>query len=314
MFRRFSNKALLIVALVLGALFFLTSFLQRNKPIGNFNTNIVNIDTATIDFLSIEEPKENKNITLTKQGKTWYVKSESGEQLPCSRSYMQQFLGQLQTIKAQSLIAQGKDSWAEYEVEESNGTIVNIKQGGNELARFIVGKFDYTEATGVKTYMRPAGDDNVYVVEGFFKSTFTAQISNFVDNTILKFKNEELLGLTFNYNVAEGSFNVSAKDGQWFVNETPADSAKTIEAITAMNNVIGPTTLTQFSTDSVQNILTLRASTTAGNSTIQCYQGKGKEMYFHSSTNPQVYFKDGGNVTQGLLMKSVGNFIDLAPQ
>jgi len=309
MFRRFSNKGLLIVALVLGGLFFLSSFLQRNKPVGNFNTNIVSIDTATIDFISIVQPTDNTSLTLNKQGGQWFVKDKMGQQLPCQRAFMNQFLGQLQTIKAESLIAQGKDSWTEYEVEEAKGTIVKIKQGGNVLANFIVGKFDYAEATGVKTYMRPTGDDNVYAVDGFFKSTFTTQVASFIDKSILKFENDNLLGLSFNYNQGEGSFNVSSKDGQWYVNEMPADSVKTIASITAMNNVVGPTTLTGFSTDSVQNVLTLRVSTTAGNSIIQGFQGRGKEMYFHSSANPQVYFKDGGGAVQGALMKTVEDFM-----
>ena len=77
----------------------------------------------------------------------------------------------------------------------------------------------------VKSHIRVAGDDRVYVVDGFLSMMFSDQPSAYRNRLVFKFNKNDLAKLTFIF-PGDSSFQLLKSGTRWLVNDQSADSAK----------------------------------------------------------------------------------------
>ena len=158
----------------------------------------------------------------------------------------------------------------------------------------------------VKSHIRVADDDRVYVVDGFLSMMFGDQPSIYRNKSLFSFNEDLLTKLTFTY-PGDSSFTLTKTMGKWMLDEKPADSIETsrfLYAIKASQNSEFDDSLAQFPEAAYKlriegnNMPTIEVS----GSVI------GKKYFVKSSANASAIFGSKNAYLFNSLFKSRNNF------
>jgi hypothetical protein len=179
-----SNRILLFIFVALLALYGL-SRLGSGRKERSFRTELIQLDTAAISRALIT-PKagEGPQITLHKENREWIV-SNGLVHAKATPAAIEGLMRALALIRAQYIAAKGKDKWTDYGVDENQATRVRVYQGEKLLEDFYVGRFNFNPQTqqGV-SYVRLAGQDEVYAVDGFQVMTFNQEFHDYRNRSL----------------------------------------------------------------------------------------------------------------------------------
>jgi len=140
-------------------------------------------------------------------------------------------------MKSERVAATDNSKWVEFEVSDSTGTRIQLFKNKKMIADLFVGKFNYSQPKGpqnqyqqnrgkMSTYVRPAEDDEVYVVDGFIKMSIQANVDAYRDKTLCAVQKEDLTKITFNYQ-GNNNFTLKKEADKWFLNGQETDSTLT---------------------------------------------------------------------------------------
>ena len=239
MLSKFLNtKTLIILLVILGGIYLVTKLTEKEER--TFRSEMVSIDSAEVTRMVIL-PKlgsDGQEVTITKTGSEWKLESE-GKTYKADPSSIKNILAELMRMKSERVAAVEESKWKEYEVSDSTGTRIELYSNKKMIADLYVGKFDYTQPKGgqqnpyqqqpkgkMSTYVRPADDNSVYVVDGFIKMSIQPNVNAYRDKTLLACNKEDLTKITYNYASYE-NFELTNENGQWLLDGIPADSIKT---------------------------------------------------------------------------------------
>jgi hypothetical protein len=253
MYRKFSIKTL---AIIFSALLLIVVAVKVNDSFNRGNTlKDVLFDINTDDVTTIRiypQSEKGKEITLVKNNGTWSVKF-NGITYPGDQSLISSLPGQINKLKPLRLAATKEESWKSFHVTDSLATKVVLESNGKVLAGLYIGKFSYIMPKNkmpqqnpymrqpqgkMNTYVRTLNDKNVYAVEGFLGMSFNRSVDDFRDKTIVRVNKNDLTKLTFSY-PADSSFVLAQKEGKWFVDDQPADSASVVHYLNKITNLKG---------------------------------------------------------------------------
>jgi hypothetical protein len=150
-------------------------------------------------------------------------------------------------MKSERVAAVDESKWNEYEVSDSTGTRIQLFKNKKMITDLYVGKFDYSQPKGpqnpyqqnrgkMSTYVRPAEDMEVYVVDGFIKMSIQPSVNAYRDKTLFASNKDDLTKITFNYSTFD-NFVLSKEEGKWFLNGIPTDSTKTVRYLNKLARV-----------------------------------------------------------------------------
>jgi hypothetical protein len=249
MLSKFLNTKTLIILLVLLGLIFLISKLTERKD-RTFKSEMVTIDTAQVTKIIIH-PKlgeEGKEVTLSKTGAEWKLESENKSFKPDPTS-VKNILSELVRMKSERVAAVEETKWKEFEVTDSTATRIMLYNDSKLLADLYVGKFNYTQPPQgqqnpyqqqnkgkMSTYVRPAGDKEVYVVDGFIKMSIQPNVNAYRDKTLFASNKDDLTKISFTYPDNE-SFVLSKEGTKWLLNGQLTDSTKTARFLNKLSRV-----------------------------------------------------------------------------
>lgn len=238
MLSKFLNtKTLIILLVILGGIYLITKLTEKEDR--TFKSEMVTIDSAEVTKMVIL-PKlgsDGQEVILTKTGYEWRLESD-GKTFKADPNSINNILAELMRMKSERVAAVDASKWDQYEVSDSTGTRIQLFNGKKMIADLYVGKFDYTQPKGpqdprqqqprgkMSTYVRPAEDNSVYVVDGFIKMSIQPNVNAYRDKTLLACKKEDLTKITYNYSSYE-NFVLTNENGQWLLDGIPADSIKT---------------------------------------------------------------------------------------
>ena len=112
MFKRFSNRQLLIALAVLAGLY-LISMAVGGGAERTFEQTVAALDTAQVNKLLIS-PAGKEQVQLIKNGGNWNVVLANGTQAPTSGNTVVSALGNISLLEATQLVSRDEDDWAEY--------------------------------------------------------------------------------------------------------------------------------------------------------------------------------------------------------
>ena len=220
MINKISNLKL-ILGLVLLALIYLAVVYFDSSKSAPLEKQLVSIDTSKVTLLIIETTAEQVKLSKTTDGQ-WQVDLPSGKKVTAVTSKVNSVLGQLMDIRTDRLAAKDEDKWAEYQVDDT-GTKLKVQEGDVLTLDMVVGQ------SGSTSYIRIAGEVEVYASDDFKGLSSNDNINHYRDNTFVRMETDSIESITFNY-PGDSSFQLTNKQGAWTIDDdTPADSVKTID-------------------------------------------------------------------------------------
>lgn len=165
---------------------------------------------------------------LARDGGAWVVESEGS--FPADTTAVGTILRGIRNIVSTGVASTNPRNRSKFQVD-STGAAVTVSGGGQELARFTVGKggSDFTTS-----YLRPEGSDDVYVVRGINRNMLT-RVQGFRDRTLLRFDEDKVASLELEE--PGGGWTLTRGDSTWTLRtgdtETEANQtvAQTIIAV-----------------------------------------------------------------------------------
>lgn len=199
------NTTLIILLLLLIGAVAAIQFLGGDKE-RSFRTEIVELDTAKVTSISLfPRANEGKEIKLTRQDSTWSVQQEDGSIETANQDAVNGLLGTLLTVKPKRLAAKSDAKWEQYEVTDSKGTRVKVREGDKEVLDLYIGKFSVKQNQGgnpqlggqqlppqfaggggqqpqptLTSYVRVSGEQETYAVDGMLNFAFNRKPEDFI--------------------------------------------------------------------------------------------------------------------------------------
>lgn len=301
------NRTLLILFLILAIIAAIMYLYDRNKGERSFKSELFTVDSSKVIVLNIyPKGKINSPLRLVKTGRTWEIKTGKNT-YPADSMVIQRIIGALSHVRPERVAGTGRSSWKDLGITDSLGTHVVAEEANNVAADVWIGKISISQDNNrpmygrnqnviIKSHVRVAGDDRVYVVDGYLSMMFSDQPSMYRNRTVFRFDKNIATRLTFVY-PGDSSFMLVKNGTHWLLNDQPVDSAKTENYLNSIRN----TSNSEFAEEGTQPIVFPYTLKVEGNSmaTIEV-QGAidpvSKKYFVKSAFNPSAVFGSAGPV------------------
>ena len=249
MFRKITNKSLLIIFAILAIVVVIVLVYDQHKGERSFKNELFKVDSSAVTSVTIYSKGSGKDfVKLAKSGKEWEVLNQ-GKRYPADSGSIKNMLQSLAHITAERVAGTEKSDWKTFEITDSLSTRVVVEEGKIVSADFRVGKISFSQDRSmqgyggqrnmqVKSHIRVPDDERIYVVDGFLSMLFTATPDHYRNRTLLKLDKSRLTKLTFTY-PGDSSFVLSRNGSKWVVDGLPADSAATEKYLNSIVNAMG---------------------------------------------------------------------------
>jgi hypothetical protein len=303
-----NNKILLLVFLILLCIYGLTQFFSGKRE-SSFKAELIEVDTADVTSISIDPKGEVEEFTLKREGNQWIV-TNGAVSVQATSNPVNSLLDNLTLIRTNRIAAKSPDKWSEYEVAEGEGTRVKVYRQDELLEDFIIGRFSFDQqARSGTSYIRLAGQEEVYAVDGFQMLSFNQGMTAYRNRTLLKLKPEMKIA-ELDYHTPDSTYRFYRQNEQWTRNGTAAlDSAAVATYLNALRNLSGEHFADDFDElkagDYALKSIVLRGDNIEEPLRIDAYRDTTRERPFvlHSSQYPEVFFESD---TSGLYKRVFG--------
>ncbi len=293
-----NNKTLWIVFIALLLIYGASKLFTGNKN-SSFDAQLVKIDTAQITtILMYPKAEGQQEIRLDKQANGW-IATMNNNSVNATPQSMTGILNHLASIKTTRMVAKTSGKWADYEVDEGNGSKIKVMNGDKLMDEFVVGRFMFNqEKRTATTFLRLAKNEEVYAVDGFLSMAMNKKFDSFRDKSFLNLKNAEIVELDYSdHQNASSVLLRKSSIGTWLnANQEVQDSASIATFINGLNKVDGSNFAPAISALSKDELLLhslkLKANNMADEIVISCFKNEEdpEQLVVHSSQYPDSYF------------------------
>jgi hypothetical protein len=318
MFNKINNKTLIIIFAVLALLVVVFLLYDSHHGERSFKSNLFTVDSAKVTAITIyPKSKGKKEIRLVKTGANWEVKCDN-KSYPADTFSLKRILQALAHVKVESVACNDKSCWTEFDVTDTSSAHVVVEQDNQVTADFRTGRISVAQSSGmqynrnrngdVKSHIRVADDERVYVVAGFLSMMFGDQVSIYRNKTLFNFNEDLLTKLTFTY-PGDSSFTLAKTMGKWMLNDQPADSAEVARFLNAIKNSQN----SEFADDIVRfpeaaYKLRIEGNNMPAIEVSGSIDNAAKKYYVKSSANTSAIFGSTNSYLFNSLFKSMSNF------
>jgi hypothetical protein len=317
MSKKFDNKTLIIVFVILVAIFVYVKFYHSVKTESTLKTELVKLDTFKITKILLYPTAENREeIQFLKEGNRWKVSKGKIVAEPQNNA-VSSLLAQLLEIKPQSLASRAKDKWAEFRVNDSTATKIKVFEGKKLKLDLYIGKFTYQKGNNMyamygsggtgTSYVRLAGENEIYAINGFLTFAFNQPFISWRDQALAKINKSNITSFAFKY-PGDSSFSVILQNKQWIIKGQKADSAKVADYLGSLSYKNG----SSFDDNFIPSGSPICELTLEGNNmsavTIQAWIKGNNQYVLNSSINPKSWFTDNSKTLFSQIFKNSKSF------
>ncbi len=299
---KFNNRVLLVIFLILAGIYGVTRIGTGKRANRSLVTEIVQIDTARVSsILLYPRAEDGAQLEFRRNGSSWSVSNEQTTATADARS-VQATLVELMDLKTEQLVARSKESWNKYQVGDSLGTRVIIKEGGKTTLDMVVGRFHYqpppqnrynpygqNQVTG-KTYVRLSGEDEVYAVEGFLAMSINQPFNSWRDQTVMRLNRSGLSRIIFDY-PADSGFVAERGDAGWMVAGVAADSASMATYLSGISYKSHREFFDGVKPEGEPDFQVTFEGDNMQSQQLRAYIQKADSLLLNSSINPDTWFR-----------------------
>ncbi len=273
--------------------------LNRNR---SFRSQLTDFDSARVTSVVIYPKSQKDQIVLKKDGRSWSVQ-EGNKKYSADESAVKNAIENLISMTAIRMASRDKSSWKEFEVTDSSSTRVQVLTGKKVVADLFIGKFTYQQPKNANqyqymrqrgtltSYVRIAGDDAVYALDGLLSMTFNRQASDFRNRVIIKSEAKDWNKLSFA--IPGGSFNLIKQNEKWMIDGILADSASVAKYLNGIQNLSSVNYIDQPALDKTEPdyTLSIEGANLQNPIKIKAFRTDTANMYaLTSSMNEGSYF------------------------
>ncbi len=303
-----NNKTLFVIFAALLGIYLLSKiFGGGDNKESNFDPNIVVIDTSVVDEIHLyPKAEEGDQIKLVKLNGKWGAE-HNDLVVDATPNSVNSVLAQLTNIVAKRIVSKTPEKWTTYEVDDVNGSRVEVFSKGKKIDGFVVGSFKFDQAArSASSYMRKSDKDEVYIVDGFMSMQFNQRFDNFRNKVLSTLRSEDINGLELVDRESQKAFQ-RLEDGWYFAGMEQVDSAQIAQYLSALENMSGQEFIDDFvPTQSIPfQTLNVTANNQIGQTTFTAYENPGGEKPFviKSSMNDAFFLSDSAGIYQRIFLK-----------
>lgn len=299
---QFNNRVLWLVFLLLVTVFIVSRFTRVRQGDATLMTKVVSIDTSQVSFFSLSPRAEGgQRIDFTRSAQGWSV-TRGEVTAPASPQAVRNLLAEIALLRAEQLVSRDQEKWPDYHVNDSLGSRIVIKEGNRVSLDLVVGRFQYqpppqnnmnrygqNQVSG-KTYIRLAGEDAVYSVEGFFALSVNRAFNQWRNNIVSRVNSARLSSLRFEY-PADSGYVARKTEDDWQVAGLAADSASMEHYLNRLRNLTHSDFEDAFRPDGEADY---RLTMEGDNMTpviIRAFAVQDSTYLVNSSLNPSTWFR-----------------------
>jgi hypothetical protein len=317
---KFNNKILLTVVVVLAALFLVARYAGRGHKEKNLATDIVQIDTTQItSFTLYPRAEQGTALEFSRQGALWTVSREGVTAAADSRT-VTAALAELKDLATEQLVARSPEQRAEYQVDDSLGSRIVIREGKKNTLDLVVGRFQYQppprnsynqygggQGSG-KTYVRLSGEDEIYAVEGYLALSINQAFDRWRDASVTRVHAEQLSRILFDY-PADSGYVAEKNDAGWMVAGIMADSASMAAYLKGLSRHTGRDFLDGYLPDGEPDYRVSFEGDNMAAQQVRAYILPDGDLALNSSINPDTWFRSPGDGLFAKLFPAAGSLL-----
>ncbi len=247
--KKIDNKVLLLIFLVLAIAVGIFYYVDQTGGDRSFRNDLIDIDSAGISAITVyPRGGTSSAYQLSRTGKEWKVVIR-GREFPADSNAIRNTISTLLQVRPARVAGKGSESWKQFDLTDSLSVRVVVEEDGREAADFRIGKLTFAQTPAAPgtgrnqnfsplSHIRVAGDDRVYVAEGYIAMLFSDNPAMFRNRTLLRLPKESISLLTFTY-PGDSSFVLSKSGNSWTTSGRPADSAKVESFLATLANLSG---------------------------------------------------------------------------
>ncbi|HKI45014.1 MAG TPA: DUF4340 domain-containing protein [Balneolales bacterium] len=201
--------ALFVVLLVVAGFM---KFSQSSSSSRALLSNVITIDTAKVNKVVIHTPT-SKAMKLTKKGGRWSVQQGNGESYPADGNTVEDVINSLNGVKPQSIVTHNPRQFTRYAVD-STGTKVDFDNGNTKLASIYLGRFQMQNQRSAGTYVRPASQNTVYMINGFLTHSFDRHLDEWRQKQVWQYPRSKITQVDMIYPADSSYTFVKGSDSQ----------------------------------------------------------------------------------------------------
>jgi hypothetical protein len=208
-------------------------------------------------------------------------------------------------------------------VDDSLATRVKVMEGKKEALHLYVGKFSVHRPSGNdpyqayggggvtgKSYVRLAGDKEVYAVEGFLPMTFNQGFDAWRDQRFLKLSRNDIQKITYTYPADSGFVLHNDTTGwAWKLDNGPVDSAAVAHYLSLLSHRRYSTFADGYTAPAEADYQMLIEGKNFRPVVIKAYRDDKHHLVMHSSQNPETYFADSDSTIFKMLFIPRSKFV-----
>lgn len=165
-------SAILVVQIILYSILSVDTHHIQQKE------NFLSVDTSLVNYIKIVN--EDGELEMKKVGVNWKITQPIN--YAANASYIQTLLEKVAAMKKETFITDNPDKYVLYELDEIAAKYVEIGVESGTIQKFYCGK---ASSTYTHTYVHPAETDEVWLVEGSPRSSFSRKPDQWRDKKIL---------------------------------------------------------------------------------------------------------------------------------
>jgi hypothetical protein len=302
MLSKLSNRTLLILMALLGAIVLWTFFSENPKSESNFRETFATLDTASVTEIYIyPKAAPGEEIKIFKSGNNWQV-TNGKETSPVETQTVSSLFTSFARLKTKSLAATSAAQWEQFLVGDTSANRIRFvtPSGTTDI---MVGKFAFdNETRSASTYVRMHHEKEVYVVDGFLAFTINQPFDSWRNRSLIRKGEKSWSKITFSY-PADSGFVMVRDSAAWLLGSDTAYTAESFVNETAFLNG------THFAGNSQLPATPLYRITFEGTETtpltIDFYAAGMEDKFFvKSSINPETIFSDKDGALSSRLLKN----------
>jgi hypothetical protein len=313
------NTKLLIIFGVLLAIVAVVWYIDNSQGDSTFNGEILKIDTVAVDGINISNVKTNTEISLKKEATGWIVTGNQ-KSYPVDKNLIKNILMVFSSLNSDRLASRDVSKLKEYELDDSTGQRVSFYNGSIKTGDIVLGKFNFSQQQGgnmygqnggqISTFVRLAGESEVYTVEGFLKSLFGQDVNAYRNHTLAKIEKESITSLKFSY-PADSSFTLEKQGTKWLFGKMIADSMAVVQYLNSLSFINGNEFMDGFSATGKAAAFNLEI-TGSGATPVNLLAYPADSISgaaIGNSANPGIFFKGNSGGLFKRIFKSPKDFL-----